>query len=133
MSKPTILVTGATGQQGGAVCKVRQHVPPLLISWQYLAESGQVDIVAVSRDPSSEASKRLASLPHTRVIKGDLAHPQPLFNTKVDRLFLMCPTFTPNEAQVCMALLDAAVSSGVTYIVYSGVDLCGVDEVGIET
>jgi len=53
-----VAVFGATGQQGGAVAAA-------------LDKRG-VDVVAITRNPDSDAAKALAARPHTTVRKGDL-------------------------------------------------------------
>jgi uncharacterized protein YbjT (DUF2867 family) len=61
MPDRTILVTGATGHQGGAVLR-------------HLANKG-FRLRAVTRKPESDAAKKLASIGNTEVVKGDFDEP----------------------------------------------------------
>jgi uncharacterized protein YbjT (DUF2867 family) len=57
-SRPTILVTGATGAQGGSVAR-------------YLLERGAFAVRALTRNPDSDAAKALAAA-GAEVVRGDL-------------------------------------------------------------
>ena len=61
MSKPTILVIGATGAQGGSVV-------------EYLLKSGHYNVAALTRDPTKDKAKALESK-GVHVFKGDLSDP----------------------------------------------------------
>ena len=64
-----LLITGATGKQGGAV------ISSLLAS----PSAADFVIYAVTRNPLSSAASQLASKPNVKVIKGDLDDPSALF------------------------------------------------------
>lgn len=66
-----LLITGATGKQGGAV------VSSLLAS----RSAADFVIYAVTRNPSSSAAKSLASNPNVKVIRGDMNDPESLFKS----------------------------------------------------
>ena len=67
MSK-VILVTGATGRQGGAVID------------SILALEADFSIIAVTRNPSSPSAQRLAlRSPNVKVIQGDLDDAEGIF------------------------------------------------------
>lgn len=70
----TILVTGATGKQGGGVLCA-------------LLESGaDVNILGLTRNPNSEKAKQLSEKhPNVKWVKGDLDKPSEIFeNAKKD-------------------------------------------------
>src|SRR5436190_1223546 len=101
MSKPLILVTGATGTVGREVA-------------QALAKAGHMPR-AVVRDPSKAAS--LSAV--IEIAKADLLQPETLRAAfeGVDSAFIVAPP-TPNleamEANAC----EAAMEAGVRHIVY---------------
>lgn len=57
----TIVVFGATGNQGGSVART-------------LIKDGNFDVVAITRDPTSSKAKDLAAL-GAKLVKGDLDDP----------------------------------------------------------
>lgn len=63
-----ILITGATGKQGGSVLDA------------LLAADGDFQYLAVTRNPKSPSAQRLAQKsPNIKVISGDLDHPDEIF------------------------------------------------------
>jgi uncharacterized protein YbjT (DUF2867 family) len=126
-SKKTILITGATGKQGGAVINA-------LIAGESTTPPQAFDIVALTRDPLSSAAQALASKPQVRLIQGDLNDPKAIFEQleKVWGVFsVQVPSFssaTPpvEEVQGC-GLVDAAMAAGVKYFVYTSVDRGGAE------
>jgi uncharacterized protein YbjT (DUF2867 family) len=109
-----ILVSGATGTQGGAVV---DH----LLSGEY----GTYDVYGLTRDASSEAARALADRGVT-VVEGDL--------TDAERMTELCDgmdgvfsvtTFmeagTATETQQGITLADATSEAGVAHFVYSSV------------
>lgn len=117
----TILVTGATGKQGSAV------IDALLA-----ADEKQVplSIIAVTRDSTSRAAQALATKPNVRVMEGDLADPDAIFDratvdgNPVWGVFGV-QTNTPDEEKQGKALVTASVARGVRYFVYSSGDRGG--------
>src|SRR5437667_8612141 len=65
----TVLVTGATGKQGGAVIDALLAAQP----------NPPFDIAAVTRDTSSNSAQALASKPQVRLIQGNLNEPTAIF------------------------------------------------------
>jgi nucleoside-diphosphate-sugar epimerase len=64
----SILVTGATGKQGGAVVNA------------LLADDADMEILAVTRNPQSGAAKKLADKsPKIKIVQGDLDDPAEIF------------------------------------------------------
>lgn len=123
MSK-TILVTGATGKQGGAVIKA------------LLDTSADITIFAVTRDPSSASAQKLANTsPKIQLIKGDLANPTAIFSSAPQPIHSVFSIQTPNAAdnqnadteyEQGKALIDAAVAAGsVKHFVQTSVDRHG--------
>ncbi|MFC1748928.1 NmrA/HSCARG family protein [Pseudomonadota bacterium] len=112
MTKPlTVLVTGATGNQGGAVAKA-------LINNKH-------NVIALTRNPKSVAAIELAKL-GAEVVTGSLEAPLQLADTlkRVDTLFLMGgPMETSVEQEIAqgLAIVDVAKSANVGHLVYSSV------------
>ncbi|MEX0958356.1 MAG: NmrA/HSCARG family protein [Burkholderiales bacterium] len=112
MNERTILITGATGQQGGAVARA------LL--------AGDWKVRAFVRDDSKPASQELRSL-GAELAVGDLNDP-----ASVERALSgvygvyavqtpMTPDGTPGEIRQGKALADAAAHAGVKHFVYGSV------------
>lgn len=107
----TILVSGATGDQGGSVARHllrrRHHVR------------------ALTRDPSAEAARALADL-GAEVVPGDFDDPISLRNaaTGMDAVFAMGTPFGTDpatETRQSIALIEAARQVGVGHVLYSSV------------
>lgn len=109
----TILVTGATGQQGGATTR---HL---------LAQGYRVR--ALVRDPRSQRAQRLASL-GAELVVGDMDDGSSL-RTAMRNAYgvfsvqpaLIPPKFAENELQRGLNVADAAQAAGVRHLVYSSV------------
>lgn len=142
MSK-AILVTGATGRQGSGVVSA------------LLSSSQPYTILAVTRDPSSPAAQRLATLsPSIHLVRGDLSDVPSLWAAAVSALSPSSPSSQSSQSQppppepriwgvysvqVSMgpnvtedsevsqgiALVDAAVANHASVFVYSSVDRGG--------
>ena len=78
-SSNTILVSGATGKQGGAVIAA------------LLRAHADAQIVALTRSKDSAGARKLAEHPNVRIVEGTFDHPSELFDRagKVDQFFLM--------------------------------------------
>src|SRR4051812_37540822 len=97
-SKPTVLVTGATGQQGGAVA-------------QALLSRGH-RVKALTRKPDSDAARRLASA-GAEVVAGDLGDDSSVVKAArgSDAMFLMGNSYeagTEQETRLGIIAADAA-------------------------
>ncbi|KAL2835681.1 hypothetical protein BJY01DRAFT_223223 [Aspergillus pseudoustus] len=121
MSK-TILVTGATGKQGGSVIT------------SLLKENADVEILAVTRDVSAASATKLAAKsPKIKLVQGNL--------DQADKLFEKAKKATANpiwgvysvqladlsgksdtEEVQGKALIDVALKNNVKHFVYSSVD-----------
>lgn len=122
-SQKTILVTGATGKQGGAVISaLLQASQPDPLPFQ---------IIAVTRDTQSPSAQRLASQPNVTLISGDLSDPAAIFSkaaaTGSDPVWGVYSVQVNSdvEEQQGKALIDAAVAHGVKHFVYSSGDRGG--------
>ena len=107
----SILVTGATGQQGGAVARA------------LLAEG--FDVRALTRKPDGPAARRLAGQ-GAEIVAGDLDAPQTIRAAAkgADAMFLMGNFYEAGdvgETRQGIAAAEAAKASGVGHLIYSSV------------
>ncbi|KIY02047.1 uncharacterized protein Z520_02185 [Fonsecaea multimorphosa CBS 102226] len=128
MTTRKILVTGATGKQGGALVKALLANPP---PFDY-------EILALTRKTTSNAAKALASKPQVTLIEGDLDDCTSIF-TKAGGIGAVWGVFCvtmPNlkqkvegkEVQQGIDMVDAAVAHKVKHFVYTSVDRGGPDK-----
>jgi len=117
-----IVVTGATGKQG-------HHVVGALADHS-ASNPSDVIIYAVSRKPNSPGAQALVSkYKNVKVIQGDFSKPAELVRSiptesKSSWSMFMISNPGRNEVSEATALIDAAISAGVSHIVYSSVDHC---------
>jgi uncharacterized protein YbjT (DUF2867 family) len=109
--RKTILVTGATGRQGGAVI-------------HHLLKTN-VTVKALSRTPDSISAQRLISKGVT-VVKGDMSDPPSLVNAmkECDGVFSIQNYFEcggDKEIQYGKNMADAAKQSNISHFIYSSV------------
>jgi uncharacterized protein YbjT (DUF2867 family) len=107
----SVLVTGATGQQGGAVARA-------------LLSRGH-RVKALTRKPDSNAARQLASA-GADVVAGDLGNAASVVKaaSDVDTLFLMGNSYeagTSEETRQGVIAADAAKAAGVGHLIYSSV------------
>ena len=116
-SRSVILVTGATGKQGGAVIENLLAAP----------DAGGFHIIGVTRDASSARARQLASLPHVTVVDGDLAQPDAIFAKVAGPVWgvYSVQVNSDDEEQQGKAMVDAAVAHGVRHFVSSSGDRGG--------
>jgi uncharacterized protein YbjT (DUF2867 family) len=114
--KKTILVTGATGKQGGAV------IANLLA----LPQASTFNVIAVTRDSTTANARRLAALPGVSVMQGDFSDIPAIFagSGSVWGVFSVQVNSDDEERQG-KAMVDAAVAHGVRHFVYSSGDRGG--------
>ena len=110
-SKRSILVTGATGQQGGAVARA-------------LLSRGH-RVKALTRKPDSDAARQLASAGAV-VVAGDLADAASIVRAAkdVDTMFLMGNSYEAGleeETRQGILAADAAKAAGIGHLIYSSV------------
>jgi uncharacterized protein YbjT (DUF2867 family) len=136
MSVRKILVTGATGKQGSAVVKALVNNPP---PYPY-------EIIALTRNTDSPAAKNLGAKSKTiTLLAGDLNDCPSIFskaggNGSIWGVFSMqLPAMGQKnvaedvEEKQGIALIDAALSSGVKHFVYSSVDRGGSNSINNAT
>ena len=115
-SQRTILITGATGKQGGAVLKALLAAQP----------TRPFRILAVTRSKNSKAAQSLAAEPNVSVIEGDLDNPAALFQSAgpIWGVFSV-QVISKAEEKQGKDLIDAAIANGVSHFVYASGDRGG--------
>jgi len=114
MSTKNVLITGATGKQGGAVLEA------------LLASKAPFQILALTRDASKAQS--LASKPNVTVIEGNSTNPASIFEANKPIYGVFCVTVPGKEgAEEAQAkpLIDESIKNGVEHFVFSSVDRGG--------
>ncbi|OCF73515.1 hypothetical protein I204_05358 [Kwoniella mangroviensis CBS 8886] len=120
----TILITGATGQQGGATLRA-------LAESIRLSEglSIRIRILALTRDASSKKANTSLSIPGVQVVPGDLNDKSSIDKIfelyAIDSVFSVQDIFQGNEVEQGTTLVDVAVKHGVKHFVYTSVDMSG--------
>lgn len=110
-TKRTVLVTGATGQQGGAVVRA-------------LLSKGH-RVKALTRKPDGDAARQLATA-GVDVVAGNLDDTASVVKAAsgVDTMFLMGNSYdagTEEETRLGILAADAAKAAGVGHLIYSSV------------
>jgi uncharacterized protein YbjT (DUF2867 family) len=123
MSKP-ILITGATGKQGGALLNALLASP----------KANDYLLLAVTRKPESDAAKKLAEK-GVKIVKGDLNNVPELFETAkevagsplwgVFSVQVSAGTSSETEEGQGMALVDCSIEHSVRMFVYTSLDRGG--------
>ncbi|KAF9888630.1 hypothetical protein FE257_008562 [Aspergillus nanangensis] len=121
-----LLITGATGKQGGAVVD------------SLIAQNGDVEILAVTRNAQSGTAQKLAQKSNKiKLVQGDLDDPAGIFQNakKVTSMPIwgvfsvqtvnMGKDGTAIEERQGKALIDEAIAQHVEYFVYTSVDRGG--------
>lgn len=116
LNSKTILVTGATGKQGGAV------ISSILASTQ----ASSLKIIGVTRDSNSPGALRLAALPGVSVVEGDMSDMPAIFAKTGPVWGVYSVQVNSQDEERCgKAVVDAAVANGVQHFVYSSGDRGG--------
>ena len=99
-----LLVTGATGKQGGALIKALLSKP-----------SQPFEIYALTRDKTSRSAQALAAKPNIHVVEGNFADPDAIFQqVKPWGLFsVTMPINAKKEEAEGKAMTKAAFEAGV--------------------
>jgi uncharacterized protein YbjT (DUF2867 family) len=110
-TKRSVLVTGATGQQGGAVARA-------------LLSRGH-GVIALTRKPDSDAARQLKS-EGAKVVVGDLGDATSILRAAgdVDTMFLMGNSYEAGiEEEIRQGIIaaDAAKAADVGHLIYSSV------------
>ncbi|GLI82211.1 hypothetical protein PoHVEF18_010620 [Penicillium ochrochloron] len=118
MSDPrkVVLVTGATGRQGGAIIQNLLSAPDM----------AGFNIIAVTRDVASPRALKLGANFNVSVIDGDISQPEAIFQ-KVGPVWgvYSVQVNSDTEEKQGMAIVDTAVANGVRHFVYSSGDRGG--------
>ncbi|KAK5948663.1 hypothetical protein OHC33_010266 [Knufia fluminis] len=113
-----ILVTGATGKQGGALIKALTSFSP-----------NPFELVALTRNIDSPSAQRLSQQPNVRLLRGDLDDMSSIFRKAESPFYGVFSVQTPldhkkEEAQG-KALAEAAAKNGVKHFIYTSADRGG--------
>lgn len=114
-----LLITGATGKQGGALITALLSHP-----------TQPFEIFALTRDKTSPGAQRLASKPGVKLVQGNLDDVEAILNQVPKPLWglfsvpIMDKGHEREEAQA-KALTSAAVAAGVEHIVFTSTDRGG--------
>ncbi|KAI2783277.1 NAD(P)-binding protein [Daldinia loculata] len=121
----TILVVGATGQQGGSVLAE-------LSRQLSTTPEAKVKVLALTRTASSPKAQALPSKYPSldlSVVEGDAQHPEPIFKAHPDIDTVFSYTTPPDEEPQATHLIDAACAHATpekpTHFVFSSVDRGG--------
>jgi uncharacterized protein YbjT (DUF2867 family) len=114
-----IVVTGATGKQGGSLLRA------LLTQSNTTDVAADAIIYAVTRDPDSSAARSIASLSsRVKIVRGDFSNTSALFSALPRSNLGLYIVTTPgkNEVAWAKALIDTATERNIQHIVFSSVD-----------
>ncbi|TLD04314.1 uncharacterized protein PgNI_11910 [Pyricularia grisea] len=125
---PTILVVGATGQQGGAVINA--------LLGDRSPSTSEPRVLALTRNTQSAKAQQLARThPAVELIQGDMTNPEQVFSSAATSTITSIFVVTtpnhgrgPGEDEVAIPFIDAAVAHGVERVVFSSVDRGGDDK-----
>lgn len=127
-STRNILITGATGKQGGSAIKALLANPPPF----------PFHILALTRRSTSKSAQTLAANPKITVIEGDIHDPGQIFSKAggVGSVWgVFCVTIPSmkkdveeKEMKQGKDLIDAAVAHDVKHFIYTSVDRGGPDK-----
>jgi uncharacterized protein YbjT (DUF2867 family) len=124
MSSQTFLIAGATGKQGGAAVRALLNIPA----------DPPYSILALTRNPSSPAARKLASIPNVTLIKGNFNDSPGIFaqiKVPLQGAFLVTypavgPFVKSNLEEIQgKSFVDAALEHGVKHFVFSSIDRGG--------
>ncbi|KAF2689179.1 putative NmrA-like family domain-containing protein 1, partial [Lentithecium fluviatile CBS 122367] len=115
-----VLITGATGKQGGALLNALISRP----------NGSPFHIYALTRDKNTKSAQALAQSPNVSIIQGDLDDCPAILKQIQDpwgvfSVQLPLPNATVEERRG-KALVDAAAAAGVKYFVYTSAERGGV-------
>ena len=112
-----LLITGATGKQGGGV----------IDALQASAES-PFQILALTRNAQSASSKSLAAKPNVTVVEGESINAASIFEAHKPIYGVFSVTVigkSPSEEEQAKPLIDAAIQNGVEHFIFASVDRGG--------
>ena len=112
-----LVVTGATGKQGGALITALLSKP-----------SQPFEIYALTRNKASKSAQALASKPNVHVIQGDFSKPDDIFKQVQEPWGLFSvtmPISAKTEERQGKAMTRAAIDAGVEHIVFTATERGG--------
>jgi uncharacterized protein YbjT (DUF2867 family) len=119
MALRNLLITGATGKQGGAV----------LSALQRSQSTSPFNIFALTRNAKSASAQKLASKPNISLVEGNLDDVPAIFRQlpqSVHGVFSIQVPLKPKvEEQQGKALVDSAASHGVKHFIYTSAERGG--------
>ncbi|KAK4916629.1 hypothetical protein LTR66_017003, partial [Elasticomyces elasticus] len=123
-----ILVSGATGKQGGSVVRALLARPPPF----------EIEILALTRKATSASAQKLAQNPEVKIISGDLDNVPAIFeatggkdsiwgvfSVQVPSMKKLQEGVVDREVKQGCDLFDESLKMGVKHFVYSAVDRGG--------
>ncbi|KAI0205589.1 hypothetical protein F4808DRAFT_455813 [Astrocystis sublimbata] len=122
----TILLVGATGQQGGAVLAELSQ-----LACSSSKSASNLKVLALTRDVSSKKAQALLEKYEKtlslEVIEGDTKIPEPIFaaNKGIDTVFAYTTPPVAEEESQAKSLINAAARHGIKHFVFSSVDRGG--------
>ena len=116
MAARKLLITGATGKQGGfAIKALRDRNAPF-------------DILALTRNAQSSGAKALSAQSNVTVVEGDSMNPAPIFEAHKPIYGVFCMTTFAKEGdeeRQARPLIDEAIKNNVEHFVFTSVDRGG--------
>ncbi|KFY45612.1 hypothetical protein V494_00866 [Pseudogymnoascus sp. VKM F-4513 (FW-928)] len=118
MATRKILITGATGKQGGAVIDA------------LLSSSSSFQILALTRNASSKGAQSLASKSNVTVVEGDPSSPASIFqdHSPIHAVFSVTAVVVGKpgaEESQAIPLIDESIKNKVDHFVFTSVDRGG--------
>ena len=114
-----ILITGATGKQGGALLSALLRSPP----------TPPFHLVALTRNAKSPRAVELAKKSNVSVVEGDLDNCEAIFKASPEPFYgvfsVQVPLNVKVEEQQGKTLVDVAAAHGVSHFVYTSVERGG--------
>lgn len=119
MSASSILIVGATGQQGSATLRALIANSP--------DSHPQPKLLVLTRSITSKRALDLATAYGNRIsfVEGSPTNPEPIFQAHPGITSVFLVTVPHTEEDQAMPMIDACVAHGVAHIVFSSVDRGG--------
>ncbi|KAE8377182.1 nucleoside-diphosphate-sugar epimerase family protein, partial [Aspergillus bertholletiae] len=117
-----VLITGATGKQGGSLIK------------SLISRNAPFEILAVTRNPTSTSAQKLRDLsPNIKLVEGDLDNPARIFqnaqrltSSPIWGVYSVQAAIGNNSEEIQgKTLVDEALKQNVKFFIYSSVDRGG--------
>ncbi|KAF2867641.1 nucleoside-diphosphate-sugar epimerase family protein [Massariosphaeria phaeospora] len=113
----TILVVGATGNQGSATIAALTALP---------IQTTPLHILALTRSISSQKAQTLQKThPAITLVEGDVCNPTPILSSHPTITSIFLVTTPPADEAQAIPLINAAIAAGIPHIVFSSADRGG--------